>query len=368
VAALLTLQITRDERRPAEVRAAIRRLKVLLNRQPQWNPRQVFLRSLRERFGLLLAIEERPAWVEIRAESDLMLTLGEMLLGLDAPTDLRQKTLAWLRAVTAKDDALATFTRDVGLTLDALLQKWRAWLTAHSGLPYDRLPGESRWLLHDVALPTLADEGLPMPVRQRMIRQLGTFYVAAAPVLIEMLAHPKIELRREAALALELLSGETWGDDLTRWQAWWQSIEPAARGDQDPLGRMVAAAAVEEPAAEPSCGSAAPAPLAAPRELKICWGLMLVSGFTALLIPIALVFFIGPAMHPMVYYSLFVGVAAIVNAVTRETRRIGFVAKLQMMNAMACDPINLFAGSIEQMLLRRPNVQRYLMEVNAGRT
>ncbi len=94
---------------------------------------------------------------------------------------------------------------------------------------------------------------------------------------------------------------------------------------------------------------------------------MLVSGFNALLIPIALIFFIGPVMHPLIYFSLFVGVAAIVTAVTRETRRMAAVAKLQMMNAMACDPINLFAGMIEQMLLKRPNVQRYLTEVNAGR-
>lgn len=94
---------------------------------------------------------------------------------------------------------------------------------------------------------------------------------------------------------------------------------------------------------------------------------MLVSGLNALLIPIAVIFFVGPVILPMLYFSLFVGVAAIASAVTCETRRVGTIAKLQVMNAMACDPINLFAGWIEQMLLRRPHVQRYLMEVNAGR-
>jgi hypothetical protein len=205
-----------------------------------------------------------------------------------------------------------------------------------------------------------------------MIRELGSFNVAGAPAMMELLTHPKIELRREAACALEFLSGETWGDDLTRWQAWWQSVDPAARGEQDPLRRMVAAAAIEDPIdaaildVAPS-SIAEPSRMAMPRELQICFGLMFVSGLDALLIPIALIFILGPIMHPLLYYSLFVGVAAIVSAVTRETRRAGTIAKLQMMNAMACDPINLFAGSIEQMLLRRPHVQQYLAEVNAGR-
>src|SRR5262245_16775193 len=373
-ATLLAQQITCDERRPAEVRAAIRRLKVLLVRFPQWDPRQIFLRSTRERLALLLASDERPGWLEARAEADLMLTLGEMLLGLDAPMQRRQKTLAWLRVVAAKDDALATFARDVGLSLDDLLEEWRAWLAARSGLPYDALPGESRWLLRDVALPIVANEELPIAVRQRMVRQLGASCVAIAPALMELLAHPKIELRREAVLALEHLSGETWGDDSTRWQSWWQSLDPVVRGDQDPLGRMVAAAADGHPAdalvIEPAANSVAPAaatPAAPPNELKICWGLMLVSGLNALLIPIALLFFVGPVIFPMVYFSLFVGVAAIASAVTHETRRTGVIANLQMMNAMACDPVNFVAGSIEQMLLRRPHVQRYLTEVNAGR-
>jgi hypothetical protein len=371
-ATLLAQQIARDERRPSEVHTAIRRLKVLMVRYPQWDPRQTFLRSARERFALLLASEERPSWLEARAEADLLLTLGEMLLGLEAPTELRQNTLAWLRGVTAKDDALATFTRDVGLTLDALLDQWRAWLATRNGLAYDPLPGESRWLLRDVALPIVADEELPIAVRQRMVRQLGASCVASAPALMGLLSHQKIELRREAALALEYLSGETWGDDSTRWQSWWQSLDPVVRGDQDPLSRMVSAAAVgclaDAAVVEPAISSgAAPAPPAPPPELKICWGLMLVSGLNALLIPITLIFFIGSVMHPMVYYSLFVGIAAITSAVTCDTRRVGTIAKLQVMNAMACDPINLFAGWIEQMLLRRPHVQRYLTEVNAGR-
>ena len=50
-----------------------------------------------------------------------------------------------------------TFESQVGLTVDAILQEWRQWLANQSGLPYDPLPADSRSLLYDVALPTIAD-------------------------------------------------------------------------------------------------------------------------------------------------------------------------------------------------------------------
>jgi hypothetical protein len=173
VGTLLSQQIARDERRPAELRAAIRRLNVLFVRQPNWDPRQVFVRSARERLKLWLAHDDRQSWIEMHAETDLLLTLGEMLLGPDTLPERRQRVLAWLRAIRPKDEPLSTFTRDVGLTLDALLDEWRQWLASQSGLPYDPMPVNSRWLLRDVALPTLANRQLPVKLRQQMVRQLG---------------------------------------------------------------------------------------------------------------------------------------------------------------------------------------------------
>lgn len=372
VAALLAQQITRDVRRPAELRAAIRRLKVLLIRYPQWDPKEVFHRTTRERFQLLLASEERSSWLEVRAENDFLLTLGEMLLGPDAPVDLRQKSLAWLRAVSRKDDPLATFERDVGLSLDALLAQWRNWLATRSGLFYDPLPAESRWLLRDVALPTISNPQLPTDARQRMVRQLGVSCVAAAPALMELLADSKIELRREAAEALEFLSGEAFGDDAARWQAWWQSLPAHVRGEPVPLARMVAAAVGDQPAESAAPVVTSPARTLAdagtiPAELKLCWGLMVGSGLIALLIPISLVFVMGPIVFPMMYYSLFVGVATMSRGAARDTAGLLWIAGLQMANLMVCDPINMVAGGIERLLLGRPNVRQYLLLANGGR-
>jgi hypothetical protein len=189
---------------------------------------------------------------------------------------------------------------------------------------------------------------------------------------MELLSDPKLELRREAAEALERLSGQTWGDDLARWQDWWQSIPLPVRSASagDALSRMVSAVVVNETAeaAATACAtnsSSAPPPF--PQELKLCWTLMLGGGLIALLIPIALLFAIGPAYYPMVYYSLFAGVAGIVRGAARDTIGLSRVAGLQMMNVMVCDPVNLIAGWIEHRLLRRPHVQQYLLAVNGGR-
>jgi len=52
----------------------------------------------------------------------------------------------------------------------------------------------------------------------------------------------------------------------------------------------------------------------------------------------------------------------------RDTRRITYIARMQLFNAMACDLLNLTLGLIEQLLLRRPHVRQYLLEINSGQT
>jgi hypothetical protein len=372
VATVLAQQIMRSERRPAELRGAIRRLKVLLARQPDWDPRRVFYRSARERVELWLAQDERQAWREVHAETDLLLTVGEMLLGADAPHERREKTLVWLRTIGIKDDPLGTFERDVGLSLDAMFAEWRQWLAARNGLPYDPLPAENRWLLADVALPTLENQALPIALRQRMARSLGYFYVSGASMLIEALADPKIELRREAAEALELASGELGGDNASRWQSWWDALPPEARGESDNgvLAATVATAVQGDwaPVAEIAAEVGRRTTGSPPAELRNCWGLMVAGGLIAILIPISMLFLIGPIIYPMVYYSLFVGVMAIVRGAARDTLGLRKLAKMQMGNILLCDAINVILGVIEWLLLRRPHVQQYLLEVNGGRT
>jgi hypothetical protein len=418
VATMLNQQVIRDSLRPAEIRSAVRYLKASMAREPHWDPKAVLLRTPRERMRIWLGLEERHEWRDVHAETNLLLTLGEILLGPEAPRDRGEKVLAWLRTIKPKDDAIATFERQVGVSIDALINEWREWLARQTGLPFDPLPADHRSLLYDIALPTIADKRLPIKVRQRMVRQLGSFYVAAAPTLIELLTDPLIELRREAIEGLELLSGETFGDNRPRWQEWWQSVSAAANlvADSSPMSQIVAAAIVDEgpefgassqfgapefgaglptpptatteglppegrPAGQPTWhgretvpqllfGAALPTPPTAsqpPRELKTCWGLMIAAGLVALVVPIALFFVTGPLVFPMFYYSLFLGAAALARGAARDTLGLPRIAKMQIFNLMLCDPINGLAGAIMHFLLRREHVKQYLLIVNAGR-
>ena len=205
-----------------------------------------------------------------------------------------------------------------------------------------------------------------------MLRQLGCFDVAGARVLIEALSDPKIELRREAAESLEFVSGELWGDNLPQWQAWWQSLPAAVRGDDEhhAMSRMISGAATNQAMEEIAFGPLVmqpSSPSQPPPQLKACWALMIVGGVIALVIPIAVIFFASPVIYPMIYYSLFAGVAAIVHGVAREPRRLRFIAQLQSFNVMTCDLINLTFGLVEQLMLRHPQVRQYLLDANGGR-
>jgi hypothetical protein len=139
--------------------------------------------------------------------------------------------------------------------------------------------------------------------------------------------------------------------------------------DGDPLARMVAAAVVGDETGAVSAGSgAAPAtPPATPQELKFCWGMMIVAGLVALIIPISLLFVTGPTIYPMACYSLVVGVAALARGAARDTLGLARIASLQMFNIMACDPVSAVAGAIMQAIVRRPHVREYLLTVNGGR-
>lgn len=306
VATVAAQAMTRNEDRPAQIHGAVRRLKLLLIRQPEFDFTGLFLRAPREQSRMWMA-EDSPQILElVLAEWDFLTTLGEMLLGPTASADRRRTVLAWLRTTRPKDDPLATFQQHVGLTLEALLTEWRQWLAAQSGLHYDPLPAEKRWLLEEVATPVLRNPALAVNVRRRMTRQLGQFYVSGAGPLIGLLADPAFPFRREAIESLENLSGEQWGDDERRWRAWWAGLPERTR-EIHPFDLVKLKLESQSARAETIAGDEARAitlnqtpmikrNLQPPLELKLCWGLMVVGGVVGLAIPISLMFLTGPLL------------------------------------------------------------------------
>jgi hypothetical protein len=102
---------------------------------------------------------------------------------------------------------------------------------------------------------------------------------------------------------------------------------------------------------------------ASPLALRVCWGLMIVGGLVALAIPIVLMFTIGPWLFPTIYFSLFVGLAAIARGASRDNINLDRTAALQLANMIALDPANVVFAAMEFALLRTANVREYLKTV-----
>jgi WD40 repeat protein len=97
-----------------------------------------------------------------------------------------------------------------------------------------------------------------------------------------------------------------------------------------------------------------------PIGLRLCRGMMVVGGLIALTIPVGLMFLNGPALFPTVYFSLFVGLAAVARGAARDTEGLHRTTTFQAMNLVACDPVNFILAIMQLALLRRFSVRNYL--------
>ncbi len=98
----------------------------------------------------------------------------------------------------------------------------------------------------------------------------------------------------------------------------------------------------------------------APLAVTVCWGLMVIGGIVALGIPIVLMFTLGPLLFPTIYFSLFVGLAAIARGAARDSVGLKRTAGLQLANMIALDPANVVFAAMEFALLRGRSGREYL--------
>jgi hypothetical protein len=321
----------------------------------------VLTRPPAERTKLWLGLDEAGACHEVHAEIDLVATLAPLLLGHQAPPGRRERVLAWLRTIKPKDDSIATLTSALGVSQGELLAEWRAAVARATGLPYDAPPADQQQQTQAQITSLILDRTQPAAERERAARCLGgTSYVGAGGMLIELLADRRCEFRSEVVRSLENLSGLVLGDDPPAWQAWWESL-PASMRWEATSGEGGCESRSQPQPGEERAAVAGPPPL----ELKLVWGLMAIGGLAALAIPITFLFLVGPVVFLTIYFSLFVGMQAIVKGAGRETLGLPGAANLQAINIVACDPINLLLAGIEHALLRRPQVQYYLAQANS---
>lgn len=101
-----------------------------------------------------------------------------------------------------------------------------------------------------------------------------------------------------------------------------------------------------------------------PIEIELSWGLMVIGGLVAMALPIYFFVHAGPLQWPMMYVSLFTGIAATGKGAGRQTTGLLWVTRGQLLNLLACDPINFVLGTLAFALLKRPHVRQYLALVN----
>jgi hypothetical protein len=104
-----------------------------------------------------------------------------------------------------------------------------------------------------------------------------------------------------------------------------------------------------------------------PPHLRICWALMVLGGLVAIAGPIWAIFVLGPIMLflPPLYLSLWVGLSAIARGAACDTIGLQRVAWLQIMNIVACDPVNFVLATLESVLINTKRVQAYLRATNS---
>ncbi len=100
-----------------------------------------------------------------------------------------------------------------------------------------------------------------------------------------------------------------------------------------------------------------------PPELKLTWGLMFIGGLAAVAVPVVVLVVHGPQLWPGVYYALAIGLVLLTSGASKATATLRHVAFFQAASLLACDPVNFLLGLMACRLLRRPHVQRYLMQV-----
>jgi hypothetical protein len=142
---------------------------------------------------------------------------------------LRKLAREW-RKTDRLDEALP---RLIGRTPAQLLADWNDWLRlwGESGERERYLlpPAHLRDLLLQEIIPFVRDRRQSLQDRITAVRDMGQQgYLLGCDTLIEQLGEGD-DLRREAAWALEAISGRTLGDDSRRWRQWWDELPAVAQ-------------------------------------------------------------------------------------------------------------------------------------------
>jgi hypothetical protein len=161
-------------------------------------------------------------------------SLGAFLGGDLAPADHLARFRAFVTELGRRDDPERVFGRHFGHGFARLLDDWRQAVAALGVGDHEPPPAHVREALLRRVVPLVDDPEADPCERTRAVREMGEAgYVLGANALIRVLEDEGPPLRREAAAALELISGVTAGEDVRRWRQWWHGLPSAAAPVRD---------------------------------------------------------------------------------------------------------------------------------------
>jgi hypothetical protein len=161
-------------------------------------------------------------------------SLGEYLGGSLATPERLMRFRAFVTELGKSDPPERVFEEAFGHGFDQLLKDWRQAVEAQGVGEHESPPERVRAALLNRAIPLVADPRAEPWDRIRAIRDMASAgYPLGADTLIRALAEERGDVARQAAFALEAISGIAAGNDVERWWAWWRSLPSAAAPARD---------------------------------------------------------------------------------------------------------------------------------------
>jgi hypothetical protein len=206
----------------------------------------IFAFSARDLGRVVLRSKDPIAWQKQQQFHNQAWSIVEFLAGKTASPDGPKSLGEFLRDPLSKTAHEESLRRHFGSGAGPLIAGWREWVLDRGIGKDDEPEPEIRSGLLRRVLPVIRDRQARRGDRLAAIREWANHgFILGSQSLIDLLCDPGDIPKEEVVHTLRMVSGMAWGDDPSRWQAWWDErrSEPADL----PAGRVP-----EEAQASPS--------------------------------------------------------------------------------------------------------------------
>lgn len=344
-----------------------RRMLQRMKKEPAVHLRSLIIFPKKEMVAALFQYQTRDGCTSILDILGFAATFTAALLANDTDGS-RKATLLLLARNRLPSRAAVDIARALNASLDALEGEWITWMQQQAAVPAPfHAPPEARDVLQQTLLPLVRNRATSVEIKADIVRHLALpGYLEVAEVLIELLVDQRLTFRSDVIESLQNLSGQSIGDDVAAWTAWFQQVRPTSLDALVTVSPPDVVAVVErttEPApttkedslpphypAAPGLDNSSVAlmhqPSAVPGSISTVWVLQFMGGMLSLATLIFIMMNTGPMFYPMFYASAVVGLWAIVNASARNALASQRIAYFQLMGLLSCDIINFMLGLI----------------------